>query len=35
MKKLNIPVCIVLFTATVLFVISCAVNPVTGKNSLC
>lgn len=34
MKKLNIPVIIMLFTATVLLVISCAVNPVTGKKQL-
>ena len=34
MKKLNIPVFIMLFTATVLLVISCAVNPVTGKKQL-
>jgi predicted Zn-dependent protease len=34
MKKLNIPVNCLLFTATVLFVISCAVNPVTGKKQL-
>ncbi len=34
MKKLNIPVLILLFLATVLFVISCAVNPVTGKKQI-
>jgi len=34
MKKLNIPVILVLFTATLLLVISCAVNPVTGKKQL-
>ncbi|OFY69728.1 MAG: hypothetical protein A2Y71_09000 [Bacteroidetes bacterium RBG_13_42_15] len=34
MKKLNIPVFIMLFTATVLLVISCAVNPVTGKKQI-
>jgi len=34
MKKLNIPVIFLLFIATVLFVISCAVNPVTGKKQL-
>jgi predicted Zn-dependent protease len=34
MKKLNIPVSFLLFTATVLLVISCAVNPVTGKKQL-
>jgi predicted Zn-dependent protease len=34
MKKLNIPVIIVLFLSTLLLVISCAVNPVTGKKQL-
>jgi predicted Zn-dependent protease len=34
MKKLNIPVIFLLFTATVLLVISCAVNPVTGKKQI-
>jgi len=34
MKKLNIPVFSLLFTATVLLVISCAVNPVTGKKQI-
>jgi len=34
MKKLNIPVLILLFLATVLLVISCAVNPVTGKRQI-
>jgi predicted Zn-dependent protease len=34
MKKLNIPVVIMLFIATVLLVISCAVNPVTGKKQI-
>ena len=34
MKKLNIPVLVLLFIATVLLVISCAVNPVTGKKQL-
>ena len=34
MKKLNIPVILVLFTATLLLVISCAVNPVTGKKQV-
>jgi predicted Zn-dependent protease len=34
MKKLKIPVAILLFTATILFVISCAVNPVTGKTQI-
>jgi predicted Zn-dependent protease len=34
MKKLNIPVFILLFLATVLLVISCAVNPVTGKRQI-
>jgi predicted Zn-dependent protease len=34
MKKLNIPVGFLLFTATVLFVISCVVNPVTGKKQI-
>lgn len=34
MKKLNIPVLIVLFLATVLLEISCAVNPVTGKKQI-
>jgi predicted Zn-dependent protease len=34
MKKLNIPVVFLLFTVTVLLVISCAVNPVTGKKQL-
>lgn len=34
MKKLSIPVVLVLFTATVLLVISCAVNPVTGKKQI-
>ena len=34
MKKLNIPGIFLLFTATVLLVISCAINPVTGKKQL-
>jgi predicted Zn-dependent protease len=34
MKKLNIPVLILLFLATVLLVISCAINPVTGKRQI-
>jgi predicted Zn-dependent protease len=34
MKKLNIQVFIMLFIATVLLVISCAVNPVTGKKQI-
>jgi predicted Zn-dependent protease len=34
MKKLNIPLIFLLFTATVLLVIYCAVNPVTGKKQL-
>ena len=34
MKKLNIPGISLLFTATVLLVISCAINPVTGKKQL-
>jgi predicted Zn-dependent protease len=34
MKKLNIPVVIMLFITTVLLVISCAVNPVTGKKQI-
>jgi predicted Zn-dependent protease len=34
MKKLNIPVIFLLFTATVLLVISCVVNPVTGKKQI-
>jgi len=34
MKKLNIPVVFILFTATVLLVISCAINPVTGKRQI-
>lgn len=34
MKKLKFPVLIVLFLATILFVISCAVNPVTGKKQI-
>jgi predicted Zn-dependent protease len=34
MKKLNIPGHILLFIATVIFVISCAVNPVTGKKQI-
>ena len=34
MKKLNIPTIILLFLATVLLVISCAVNPVTGKRQI-
>ena len=34
MKKLNIPVIFLLFTATILLVISCAVNPVTGKRQI-
>ena len=34
MKKLNIPVSILFFTATVLLVVSCAVNPVTGKRQI-
>lgn len=34
MKKLNIPVILLLITATLILVISCAVNPVTGKKQL-
>lgn len=34
MKKLNIPVLILLFLANVLLVISCAINPVTGKKQI-
>ncbi|NLA49797.1 MAG: M48 family metalloprotease, partial [Bacteroidales bacterium] len=34
MKKLNIPVVFTLFTAMLLLVISCAINPVTGKKQL-
>jgi predicted Zn-dependent protease len=34
MKKLNIPVIFLLFIAAVLLVISCAVNPVTGKKQI-
>lgn len=34
MKKLNIPVILVLFAATFFLVMSCAVNPVTGKKQL-
>lgn len=34
MKKLNIPVLILLFLATVMLVISCAINPVTGKKQI-
>jgi predicted Zn-dependent protease len=34
MKKLNIPLLILSFTAAVLLVISCAVNPVTGKKQI-
>ena len=34
MKKLKFPVLILLFLATILFVISCAVNPVTGKKQI-
>jgi len=34
MKKLNIPVLMLIFLATVLLVISCAINPVTGKRQL-
>jgi predicted Zn-dependent protease len=34
MKKLNIPLPILLFLATVLLVISCVVNPVTGKKQI-
>jgi predicted Zn-dependent protease len=34
MKKLNIPLIFLLFIATVLFVISCVVNPVTGKKQI-
>jgi predicted Zn-dependent protease len=34
MKKLNIPVLILLFLANVILVISCAVNPVTGKKQI-
>ncbi len=34
MKKLNIPLLILLFLATVMLVISCAINPVTGKKQL-
>ncbi len=34
MKKLNIQVLMLLFLATVMLVISCAVNPVTGKKQL-
>ncbi|MFZ2338471.1 MAG: M48 family metalloprotease [Bacteroidales bacterium] len=34
MKKLNIPVVFTLFTAMLLLVISCAINPVTGKKQI-
>jgi predicted Zn-dependent protease len=34
MKKLNIPVLILLFISAVILVISCAVNPVTGKTQI-
>jgi len=34
MKKLNIPVVLILFTAIVLLMISCVVNPVTGKKQI-
>jgi predicted Zn-dependent protease len=34
MKRLNIPLVVVIFTATLLLVISCAVNPVTGKKQI-
>jgi predicted Zn-dependent protease len=34
MKKLNIPVLILFFLATVMLVISCAINPVTGKKQI-
>ena len=34
MKNLNIPVKIALFSIAVLFVIACAVNPVTGKKQI-
>jgi len=34
MKKLNIPGIFLLFTATILLVVSCAINPVTGKKQL-
>jgi len=34
MKKLNFQVFLLLFTAAVLLVISCAVNPVTGKSQI-
>lgn len=34
MKKLNIPVVVLLFTAAIFLVISCAVNPVTGKTQI-
>jgi predicted Zn-dependent protease len=34
MKKPNIPIFVLLFLATVLVVISCAVNPVTGKRQI-
>jgi len=34
MKKLNIPVMATLLLATILLVVSCAVNPVTGKKQL-
>ena len=34
MKTLNIPVIILLFIAAVLLIISCAINPVTGKKQI-
>lgn len=34
MKKFKFPVLITLFLATLLFVISCAINPVTGKKQI-
>jgi predicted Zn-dependent protease len=34
MKKLNVPAILLLLLATVLLVISCAVNPVTGKRQI-
>lgn len=34
MKKLNIPLLFLSIAATVLFVISCAINPVTGKKQI-
>jgi predicted Zn-dependent protease len=34
MKKLNIPLFLLLFSAAVLLIISCAVNPVTGKKQI-